>query len=174
MNNIIRDFPNRYTAKISMAIMLDDVISKMLYYNNVLNEDIYSLPSVDNPIKELRDNNVFIDRKVSKILRESDSSIFININSDKPYTKSGQPSSRFKTLEIEVGVICHNACRFTINGSREAIIFNRILQVIQENESLKEGIIGDKIGLGSVNEIRNMPEGYVGYSITISVEYWNK
>ena len=75
----VKSFPDKYITKVSTILMTDEVINKMLYYNNECNVDIYSLPEVKNPIKELREKKVFCNRRVYKVYLQGDITIFINI-----------------------------------------------------------------------------------------------
>ena len=63
MSNV-RSFQDRYIAKVATALMLDDEINKMLYYNDVCDKDIYTLPKIKNPVKELQNVKVFCNRRV--------------------------------------------------------------------------------------------------------------
>ena len=65
--SVIKTFPDRYINKLATILLLDEEINKMLYYNEVLDKDIYSLPSVENPISELKDNKLHINRRVQDL-----------------------------------------------------------------------------------------------------------
>ena len=78
-------FPDRYINKVGTLLMLDDTINKMLYYTNTTEDDILSLPKVKEPIKNLNDKKIFIDRRVNKLfdaIFESDCYIFLNMYKD--------------------------------------------------------------------------------------------
>ena len=90
MNNIVKDFPNRFMMKIANALMLDNEINKVLYYNNEMDVDIYSLPELDNPISELKDHKVFIDRRIDEIRKEGDIALYINLYRDNPYERNSE------------------------------------------------------------------------------------
>lgn len=169
MNNIVRDFPSRVMIQISNLIMLDDEINKMLYYNTVSDKDIYSLDEVENPISELKDSKVFIDRRVDKVWKESDISVFVNLSKDAPYSKSGRKSNKIRTVEIEIGVVCHNNCRKIINGFRDSIVSNRIKTVLCDEDSV-QGLKG--ISWGDTTQMLNLPIDYMGYTTKISVDYF--
>lgn len=169
MNNIIKDFPNRYMIKVANAIMLDDEINKMLYYYKEKDKDIYSLLPVENPVSKLRDDKVFIDRRIEKVCKEGDISVFINMYSNTPYTKNFTKSKYIKNLKVEIGVVCHTSCRKTLNGSREVIVFNRIAELLTERSDL-HGV--GEVEVESTRQMYNMPHEFTGYSIIISLEYF--
>lgn len=168
MSEIIKDFPSLLMIKISNIIMLDSEINKMLYYNNVTDKDIYSLDEVKNPIGKLKDNKVFIDRRIDKVQKDSDISVFINIASDNPYLRNYKKSRFVRTCEIEIGVMCHNDCRKILNGARESVVTNRIKDLLAGNDNL--GTIGE-ISWGNTNQMYNVPYGFVGCSTKIQFDY---
>ena len=171
MNNIIKDFPSRLIIKIANLIMLDSEINKMLYYNKVNDKDIYSLDDVKNPIGVLKDNKVFIDRRIDKVWKESDISVFVNLSKDSQYSRGYTKSRKVRTVEVEIGVVCHNNCRKTINCLRDLSVFNRIKMVLCEDDSV-QGLKG--IQWGETTQMYNMPQDYTGYSTKILVDYFGK
>lgn len=171
MNDIVRDFPSRLLIKISNLIMLDNEINKMLYYNAVNDKDIYMLDELENPIGDLKDSKVFIDKRVEKVWRESDISVFVNLSKDSPYSNGGRKSKMIRTVEIEIGVVCHSNCRKIINGFRDTIVSNRIKTVLCNEDSI-QGIKG--VMWGDTTQMLNVPQDYSGYTIKISVDYFGK
>ena len=168
--SIIKNFSSNYMTKLATTFMLDDKINKMLYYNEVLDKDIYSLEKLKNPISLLNENKVFIDRKIDKIIKEGDISLFINVKNDSPYDNNGKTSLFYNELTIEIGVICHKTCRKTINGIRELIISDRIKEIVTIKEDLQ--------GIGNVTVKSSSPMfsipyyDYNGYSTVLELIYW--
>ena len=161
---VIKNFSSNY------IFMLDKKINKMLYYNDILDKDIYSLDDVKNPISALNENKVFVDRKIDKIIKEGDISMFINVKSDAPYTNGNRTSFLYNTLKIEIGVICHKSCRKTINGIRELIVSDRIKQIITSKPELQG--IGDLVILSS-SPMYSIPYyDYNGYSTVFEIISW--
>lgn len=169
MSNV-RSFQDRYIAKVATSLMLDDEINKMLYYNDVCDKDIYTLPKIKNPVKELQDVKVFCNRRVEKVFLESDISLFVNLKKDSPYTKNGKRSVFVESLNVEIGVICHNACRKTLNGARESIVFDRIQYVLKNTEYLEE--IGKPV-ITSTDQIYNIPLTFDGYVLSFTIDYFS-
>ena len=83
--SVIKSFPDRYISKLAAIIMNDQEIAKLLYYNNVMDKDIYSLPDVKSPVSKLLDKKVFMNRRVESLFLKSDISIFINLYSEYLY-----------------------------------------------------------------------------------------
>lgn len=165
----IRDFPNRYILKVSNALMLNEEFNKMIYYNSVDNQNIYKLPKLDDPITTLKDKKVFLNRRIDKILTDADISVFINVYRDIPYTHFYKTSPIIRELKLEIGVICHNDCRNTLNGLREIIVFKKIQDILLNDPSLRG--IGRPV-IESTYPMYNMPYEYVGYALVISLEYF--
>ena len=170
MGSIIKNFSSNYMTKLATMFMLDIKINKFLYYNNILDEDILSQPDVKNPISALNENKVFVDRKIDKIIKEGDITLFINVKSDAPYSDKARVSSLYNVLTIEVGVICHKSCRKTINGIRELVVTDRIRQILTKTPELQG--IGD-LTIKSCSPMYSIPYyDYNGYSTIFEIIYW--
>lgn len=170
MGSIIKNFSSNYMTKLATIFMLDKQVNKFLYYNNILDEDILSQPDVKNPISALNENKVFVDRKIDKIIKEGDITLFINVKSDAPYSNGSRVSSLYNVLAIEIGVICHKSCRKTINGIRELIVTDRIIQILTKTPELQG--IGD-LTIKSCSPMYSIPYyDYNGYSTQFEIIYW--
>ncbi|MFQ9297697.1 MAG: hypothetical protein ACLR4X_04650 [Clostridia bacterium] len=170
MGSIIKNFSSNYMTKLATIFMLDKQVNKFLYYNNILDEDILSQPDVKNPISALNENKVFVDRKIDKIIKEGDITLFINVKSDAPYSDGARVSSLYNVLTIEVGVICHKSCRKTINGIRELVVTDRIRQILTKTPELQG--IGD-LTIKSCSPMYSIPYyDYNGYSTQFEIIYW--
>lgn len=170
MGSIIKNFSSNYMTKLATIFMLDKQVNKFLYYNNILDEDILSQPDVKNPISALNENKVFVDRKIDKIIKEGDVTLFINVKSDAPYSDGARVSSLYNVLTIEVGVICHKSCRKTINGIRELVVTDRIRQILTKTPELQG--IGD-LTIKSCSPMYSIPYyDYNGYSTQFEIIYW--
>ena len=170
MGSIIKNFSSNYMTKLATIFMLDKQVNKFLYYNDILDEDILSQPDVKNPISALNENKVFVDRKIDKIIKEGDITLFINVKSDAPYSDGARVSSLYNVLTIEVGVICHKSCRKTINGIRELVVTDRIRQILTKTPELQG--IGD-LTIKSCSPMYSIPYyDYNGYSTQFEIIYW--
>nr|DAU16957.1 MAG TPA: hypothetical protein [Caudoviricetes sp.] len=170
MGSIIKNFSSNYMTKLATIFMLDKQVNKFLYYNNILDEDILSQPDVKNPISALNENKVFVDRKIDKIIKEGDITLFINVKSDAPYSDGARVSSLYNVLTIEIGVICHKSCRKTINGIRELVVTDRIRQILTKTPELQG--IGD-LTIKSCSPMYSIPYyDYNGYSTQFEIIYW--
>lgn len=170
MGSIIKNFSSNYMTKLATIFMLDKQVNKFLYYNNILDEDILLQPDVKNPISALNENKVFVDRKIDKIIKEGDITLFINVKSDAPYSDGARVSSLYNVLTIEIGVICHKSCRKTINGIRELVVTDRIRQILTKTPELQG--IGD-LTIKSCSPMYSIPYyDYNGYSTQFEIIYW--
>lgn len=170
--NIRKSFASNYMTKLATILMLDKDISKLLYYTDVSDKDIFSLDDLKNPIHMLYEKRVFIDRKLDKLISDAEIGLFINIDEDSPYKKVNQSSRFFNELQIEIGIICHKKCRDTLNGIREVLIANRIKEIVATHEELQ--------GIGENEVISNEPMfsipyyDFNGYAVVFKLQYWRE
>ena len=79
------DYQNKILQSVLMELISDDMLSKLLYYTDVNDKDIYNLKSIDNPILTLYknpnvdDNKVFKNKKVLKVIEKIDACMFVNL-----------------------------------------------------------------------------------------------
>ena len=165
--DVLYGFPNRLIHDIGTKIMLDDVVNKFMVYKDNKEENIFELPEIDNPIELLKDKKVFYGRRVSTVLKDADISMYITLYDYRPYVKRYDKSRLITTTEIEIGVICHENCRNSINGLREVAVGCRIIDIFRDEQNL--GSIG-RISLESCKALYNMPVEYHGYQIILSAE----
>ena len=171
--SMIKTFPDRYINKLATTIMLDKELNKMLYYNDVLDKDIYTLDELENPIAELKNKKVFINRRITDLftkVNEADIYVFINLHTDEPCSIDGRDSFFIDRMKLDIGVICSDSCRNTLNGTRENIVFDRIVEMLKNDVNL-EGIGKPKIS--KTNQAYQIPYGYNCYIITVTVNYFN-
>ena len=165
--DILYGFPNKLIHNIGTKIMLDDVINRFLIYKDNETDNTFDLPKIDNPIELLKDKKVFYGRRVMSVIKESDISIYITLYDYRPYSKRYDKSRLITTTKIEVGVICHNNCRNSLNGLRDLAVATRIIDIFKEEQSL--GTIG-RIELENTKALYNMPTDYHGFQIILSAE----
>ena len=165
--DVLYGFPNKLIHDIGTKIMLDDVVNKFMVYKDNKEENIFELPEIDNPIELLKNKKVFYGRRVSTVLKDADISIYITLYDYRPYVKRYDKSRLITTTKIEIGVICHENCRNSINGLREVAVGCRIIDIFRDEQSL--GSIG-RINLESCKALYNMPVEYHGYQIILSAE----
>nr|DAZ45577.1 MAG TPA: hypothetical protein [Caudoviricetes sp.] len=172
-------FPDKYINQLGTFLMLDDTINKMLCYTNTTEDDILSLPEVKEPIKKLNDKKIFIDRRVNKLfdaIFESDCYIFLNMYKDEPASlNNGKTSSFISSFRLDIGVVCHNSCSNTLNGSRDVIIYKRINEILREDERLEaiKEVIGKPI-IGTTSQNYSIPIDYNTYITSVTVRYFNE
>lgn len=165
--DILYGFPNKLIHDVGAKIMLDDIINRFLVYKDNEEDSVFDLPKIDNPIGLLKDKKVFYGRRVTTVLKEADISIYITLYDYRPYSKKYDKSRLITTTKIEIGVICHNNCRNSLNGLRDIAVASRIVDIFKEEQSL--GTIG-RIELENTKALYNMPTDYHGFQIILSAE----
>lgn len=170
---VIATFPDKYISMLATTLMLDSEISKLLYYKNVFDKDIFSLDEVENPIAEFKDKNVFLNRRVADVfgkVTNPELFIFINLYQDEPCSIGSGKSKFIDTLRLDLGVICNDSLRSILNGTREVIVADRMIRLLKETECL-QGIGEPKIS--RTRQVYQIPYGYNAYIITVEVDYFN-
>lgn len=178
MQNAVRDFPNKAIISIATDIMCDKYCSKLLYYTKDNDKDIYNdeecLP-LENPIKELKNVKVFMNRKVDRIFIKDDIGLFVTLYRLQPYRLGGVKKAKYiGQAQIEIGVVCGDGCRDTVNGQRDVAIISRIVSMFCNTEKQLDVNVNYK-GIGeyslySVSPLYDMPSGFTGYQILLNVE----
>lgn len=165
--DILYGFPNKLIHNIGTKIMLDNVINRFLVYKDNEDDNVFDLPEIDNPIELLKDKKVFYGRRVATVLKEADISMYITLYDYRPYVKRYDKSRLITTTKIEIGIVCHDNCRNSLNGLREIAVGSRIIDIFKEEQNL--GTIG-RIELESFKSLYNMPVDYHGFQIILSAE----
>ena len=165
--DILYGFPNKLIHNIGTKIMLDNVINRFMMYKDNEYENVFELPEIENPIALLKDKKVFYGRRVATVLKEADISIYITLYDYRPYIKRYDKSRLINTAKIEIGIVCHDNCRNSLNGLRDIAVGSRIVDIFKEEQNL--GTIG-RIKLESFRPSYNMPTDYHGFQIILSAE----
>lgn len=170
MKNVYVDVLNKTLHEVTAELILDDKVSKLLYYNDVMDEDIYSKPSLRNPIKTLLNQKVFKRKKIKKIQTEADVGMCVSMSLYEPYTNYYKTSDTIKHLQIDIACICHDDCIDTLNGNRCLAIIEQVCKCIHQSEYIKS--VG-KIKLCQAFPIYDVPDDYEGYAIRLDVDIIN-
>lgn len=167
MAEIYIDRLNQILQGVLLELVTDDYISKLLYYKDESENDIYTMPTVENPIKQLYRIKVFKNKKVTNIILESDVYLFVTLYNYKPYYNFYKTSSSIDTIQIQVGVLCHNECLDIANGSRDLALLSRVVEVLNKSKTINS--IG-KVALGNCLPLVDLPKEFNGYSVIVSCE----
>ena len=154
---------NYLMSEIIIRLLNNKEFTKFIYYKEVSNKDILSLPDLDNPAMMLK-NQIFRNRRTPKILEEQDVCVFIHLDDIRNYSAR---SNKIKTIWINVGFIVHQSCSTTINGSSEVAIISAI-------EKALEGMTFSKaIGVCEVDRVMplsGLPYEWNGYQVSIKLD----
>lgn len=163
--------PNYLITEVATKLMLHPDFYKFVYYKDISEdgEDILKQPDLDSPIEMLSQGEkdkrqVFLNRRPDKILHEQDVNIFIYFDDMKKYTAS---SRRIKTVFIKIGILIHEQCLPTPNGSRDMCIISSIESILEGAKFVK--------GLGTceivrANQLFGLPVEYSGYELLCSID----
>lgn len=157
--------PNRVLSEIATKLMNNQDFAKLLYYK-LLGEDdddLFSMPDIENPISVLSKKQVFISQKSPKLLKEEDVTVAISLNDMRNYTSN---SKNIKTIELEILIISHVNCNDTPNGARDIAIVAAIESILENNNVSSIG----KCKLARVNPLYGLPSEFNGYGMIIRVD----
>ena len=154
---------NYLMSEITVRLLNNKEFTKFVYYKEVSDKDILSLPDLDNPTIMLR-NQIFRNRRSPKILEEQDVSVFMYLGDIRNYSAR---SNKIKTIWINVGFVVHQSCSSTINGSREVAIASAI------EKALDNMTFSKAIGVCEVERVMplsGLPFEWNGYQVSIKLD----
>ena len=154
---------NYLMTEIVARLLNNKEFTKFVYYKNVSDEDILTLPDLDNPVAMLKDQ-FFRNRRSPKILEEQDVTVFIYLDDMKNSTTK---SNRIKTLWINIGLIVHESCSDTLNGSREVAIISAI------EKALSNMTFSKALGVCEVERViklNGIPFEWNGYEVSLRLD----
>ena len=128
-------FPNRIMNQMCAELMLNQDFAKFVYYKGE-SGDILSLPDLENAHKLLKNKQVHINRKIPKILHDSDVNVFMNLNrwqSYKSYNGKGHSSQKIDEVTIKIVVLMQGTCVQTENGNRDVALVSIIKDILEDN-----------------------------------------
>lgn len=125
-------YTNKLVSDIKSLFLQDEIMCKLLYYNNE-DGDILELPPVKNPVKELKDK-IFLNRRLEVLQKDADVGMTINLYSKQNWRREGKKSDASLKNIVEIGIVVHNDCDDTLNGSRmNALIELTIKKLLYSN-----------------------------------------
>lgn len=154
---------NYLMSEIIIRLLNNKEFTKFVYYKDVSNKDILSLPDLDNPSMMLK-NQIFRNRRTPKILEEQDVCVFMYLDDMRNYSAR---SNKIKTIWINIGFIVHQSCSPTVNGSREIAIISAI------EKALDSMTFSKSLGICQVERaipLSGLPYEWNGYEVSIKLD----
>ena len=154
---------NYLMSEIIIRLLNNKEFTKFVYYKEISDKDILSLPDLDNPAMMLK-NQIFRNRRTPKILEEQDVCVFIYLDDMRNYSAR---SNKIKTMWINIGFVTHQSCSNTINGSREVAIISAI------EKALAGMTFSKAIGVCEVDRViplSGLPYEWNGYQVSIKLD----
>lgn len=155
---------NEIMNELAIKLMTHDEFSKFVYHKDKCNEDILSLPELEDPIGLLNKKQVFINRRSPIVLNESNVVAFIYI---KRIRNDSAKSKKIKTIWVNVGFLVHMDCSTTLNGNREAALLSAIEDCLDNNKFNKG------LGICEVEDsipINGLPIEWSGYDVICKID----
>ena len=154
---------NYLISELTIRLLNSKEFTKFVYYKNVSDKDILSLPDLENPALMLK-NQIFRNRRSPKILEKQDVNVFIKLDDMRNYTAK---SNKIKTIWITVGFVVHQSCSNTLNGSREVAIISAIEKALDSMEFSKA--IGE-CRVERAIPLSGIPYEWNGYEVSIKLD----
>ena len=154
---------NYLMSEITIRLLNNKEFTKFVYYKEVSNKDILSLPDLDNPAVMLK-NQIFRNRRSPKVLEKQDICVFMYLDDMRNYTAK---SNKIKTLWINVCFIIHESCSITLNGSRDIAIISAVERAL-DNTSFSKAI--GKCEVERVIPLSGLPHEWNGYEISVKLD----
>ena len=154
---------NYLMSEIIIRLLNNKEFTKFVYYKNISNKDILSLPDLDSPAIKLK-NQIFRNRRTPKILNKQDVCVFMYLDDMRNYTAR---NNKIKTIWINVGFVVHESCSPTLNGSREVAIISAIEKALDSMEFSKA--IGE-CRVERAIPLSGIPYEWNGYEVSIKLD----
>ena len=154
---------NYLMSEITVKLLNSKEFTKFVYYKDVLNKDILSLPDLDNPALMLKEQ-FFRGRRTPKILEEQDVCVFMCLDDIRNYTAR---SNKIKTIWIRIGFVVHQSCSNTLNGTREIAIISAIEKALS-NVSFSKAI--GVCEVDRVIQLSGLPFEWNGYEVSVKLD----
>ena len=155
---------NYLMSEIVIKLLNHKEFTKFVYYKDVSDKDILSLPDLKNPSVMLR-NQIFRNRRTPKILETQDVCIFMSLDDIRNY--GGSKTKKIKTIWIDIGFIVHQSCSNTIHGSREVAIISAI------EKALDGTFFSKAIGTCEIDRVvplAGIPYEWNGYQVRVKLD----
>ena len=150
-------------SEIIIRLLNNKEFTEFVYYKEVSDKDILSLPDLDNPVMMLK-NQIFRNRRTPKILEKQDVCVFIYLDDIRNYAAK---SKKIKTIWINIGFVVHQSCSSTINGSREVAIASAI------EKALDNSTFSKSFGICEVERVvplSGLPYEWNGYNVLVKLD----
>lgn len=157
--------PNRIMNQLCAEIMQNQDFVKMVYYKDN-NEDVLALPDLENSHKLLKNKQVFINRKIPKILHDFDVNVFMTLSRWRSYTPFKKNASQsVDEVTIKVVVLVQESCLITENGNRDIAILSIIKNIVEKSDLNGIG----NCSVEDIAEVYALPPEFHGFEMYIKV-----
>lgn len=154
---------NYLMSEITIKLLNSKEFTKFVYYKDVSDKDILNLPDLESPMLMLK-NQFFKGRRLPKILESQDVCVFMCLDDMRNYTAK---YSKIKTIWITIGVIVHEKCSNTLNGSREVAIISAIEKAL-DNTTFTKAL--GKCEFEKVIQFAGLPYEWNGYEVVLKLD----
>ncbi|MGL5330165.1 MAG: hypothetical protein ACRDD7_12920 [Peptostreptococcaceae bacterium] len=155
---------NQIISDMIIRLMTNKDFYKFVYYKEVSDEDILSMPDLDDPITELYNKQVWLHRRPQKVLHEQDVNVFLTL---EDFRNVKTKNKLLKTMDFKIGILVHDSCIQTVNGSRDIALLTCVENII-ENDSYFKSLGECKVM--RVNHLFGLGLEYSGFEIICRID----
>lgn len=155
---------NQIISDMIIRLMTNKDFYKFVYYKEISDEDILSMPDLDDPITELYNKQVWLHRRPQKVLHEQDVNVFLTL---EDFRNIKTKSKLLKSMDIKIGILVHDKSLQTANGSRDIALLTCVENII-ENDSYFKSLGECKVM--RVNHLFGLGLEYSGFEIICRID----
>ena len=154
---------NYILSELSTKLICDNDFNKFVYYKNEKENDILSMPNLDNPFVQLK-SQFFKNRRPVKTLVEEDVCVFIYLDDIR---NQNAKSKKIKTIWLRVSFLVHSNLSETQNGVREVALISAIEKIVERSEFQKT--LGE-VEVERIKALQGLPYEWNGYEVLVKCD----
>lgn len=155
---------NNILSEMVTRLMLNEDFNKFVYYHSVSDKDILSQPDLDDPIDSLYNKQVWMYRRPQKVLHNEDVNIFLTLEDMR---NDHAKNKKIKTMTFNIGILVHESCIMTANGSRDVALLEIVQDIIENDKYFKS--LGE-CSIYRVNRLYGLNLEYAGFEIICKID----
>ncbi len=155
---------NQIISEMIARLMTNEDFYKFVYYKEVSDRDILSMPDLDDPVSELYNKQVWLHRRPQKVLHEQDVHVFLCLDD---FRNENAKNKKIKTMTIKIGILCHESCLDSANGDRSIALLDCVESILEEDKYFNS--LGECRVVG-VNHLFGLGLEYSGFEVKCKID----
>lgn len=155
---------NEILSEMISRLITNKDFYKFVYYKDISDKDILSMPDLDDPVTELYNKQVWLHRRPQKVLHEQDVNIFLTL---EDLRNESAKNKKIKTMTFKIGILCHESCLTTANGSRDIALLDIVERIVEDD--IYFASLGE-CRVNRVNHLFGLGLEYSGFEVICKVD----